>query len=74
MILKLAFRNVFRNKRRTLFTLLAMITGMVSLTVFGGFIKYAYWGLSETTIRTQLGHIQIFKKGYHSKGDENPFL
>ncbi len=68
----LALRNIFRNKRRTTITLLAIISGMVGLIVFGGFVEYSFWGLRESTIRSQLGHIQIYKKGYSEKGIANP--
>jgi len=68
----LALRNIFRNKRRTIITLLAIISGMVGLIVFGGFVEYSFWGLRESTIRSQLGHIQVYKKGYCEKGIANP--
>lgn len=71
-IVLLAFRNIFKNKRRTVITFMAIIAGMVSLIIFGGFIEFAFWGLREMTIKTQLGHIQIYKKGYSEKGVADP--
>lgn len=68
----LAIRNIFRNKRRTAITFLAIISGMTGIIVFGGFIEFAFFGLRESTIRTQLGHIQIYKKGYSEKGVADP--
>jgi putative ABC transport system permease protein len=68
----LALRNILRNKRRTGITFLAIISGMIGLIVFGGFIEFSFWGLRETTIRTQLGHIQIYKRGYLEKGVADP--
>lgn len=70
-IFSLALRNIFRNKRRTTLTFLAIISGMVALVVFGGFVHFSFWGLRESTIRSQLGHIQIYKKGYSQEGLEN---
>ncbi len=70
--LSLALRNVLRNKRRTAITFMAIISGVVSLIIFGGFIEYTFWGLRELTIKTQLGHIQIYKKGYWEKGIAEP--
>jgi len=70
--IRLAFRNIFRNKRRTAITFLAIISGMAGIIVFGGFIEFAFFGLRESTIRTQLGHIQIYKKGYIEKGVADP--
>jgi len=68
----LALRNIFRNKRRTAITFMAIITGVVSLIIFGGFIEYTFWALREQTIKTQLGHIQVYKKGYSEKGIAEP--
>lgn len=71
-IFLLALRNIFRNKRRTAITFMAIISGMTGLIVFGGFIEFAFLGLRESTIRTELGHIQIYKKGYSEKGVADP--
>ena len=68
----LALRNIFRNKRRTGITFMAIISGVVSLIIFGGFIEYTFWGLRELTIKTQLGHIQVYQEGYWEKGIAEP--
>ncbi len=65
---KLALRNIFRNKRRTAITFLSIIAASAAIIVFGGFIAFSFEGLRETTIRTQLGHLQIAKKGYFEQG------
>lgn len=69
---RLALRNIFRNKRRTLITFLAIISGSVAIIVFGGYVEYTYWGLREMVINTQFGHIQLYKKGYMEKGVSEP--
>ncbi len=58
--LLLAFRNVFRNRRRTLMTLLMVGGGVAGLLLVGGFFARMFWGLRESTINDGLGHIQIF--------------
>jgi putative ABC transport system permease protein len=58
--LLLAFRNVFRNSRRTVMTLLMVGGGVAGLLLVGGFFAFMFRGLRESTIRTGLGHIQIF--------------
>jgi putative ABC transport system permease protein len=73
IMLKIAFRNVFRNKRRTLITEMAIIFGAVAIILVGGIFEVMVQGLREQTIRTQLGHIQIHAKGYSSKGMSNPW-
>lgn len=68
----LALRNIFRNRRRTAITFMAIISGVTGIIIFGGFVEYSYWGLRESVIRSQLGHIQLYKKGYSEKGVADP--
>jgi len=70
--LKIAFLNIFRNKRRTFLTMLVIVSGITSIIIFGGYVQYQYWGLRESFIRTQLGHIQVYKKGYTQEGNIDP--
>lgn len=72
LLLKIAFLNVLRNRRRTIITILAIVFGSLSLIVFGGFVESMYEGLRESMIRSQLGHIQIYKKGYSEFGSLEP--
>lgn len=72
--LLIAYRNVFRNVRRSLITIAAIALGSLTIIVFGGFINDMYYGLRESTIRSQLGHFQIYKAGYKEYGLESPDL
>ncbi len=69
---KIALRNIFRNKRRTGLTLLAIVFGCVAIIIFGGFIQASYHGLRESTINSRYGHIQIFKTGYAEHHNKEP--
>ena len=69
--LKLSFKNVFRNKRRTFITLFIMVFGVVSLFVTNGFIEYSFEGVRESTIRQGLGHIQLFHSHFHDEVEEH---
>ena len=73
LLLKIAARNVFRNKRRTLITELAIIFGAITIILVGGILQVTLNGLREQTIRTQLGHFQVHAKGYSTKGVSNPW-
>ena len=73
LYLTLAVRNLFRNRRRTLITLAAMGFGAAAVIVFGGFVHSVYFRLREATIRSQLGHIQIYRRGYSEKGHIAPY-
>jgi putative ABC transport system permease protein len=63
----LALRNTLRNTRRTAFTLVSITIGCAAMITFAGFIAFTFDGLRETTIRTQLGHFQVFKDGYFER-------
>ncbi len=58
--LRLAFRNVFRNRRRTLLTVLIVAGGVTALMLAGGYFSYMFFSLREATIRNGLGHLQIY--------------
>lgn len=59
MLATLAFRNVLRQRRRTLLTLLVLVAGYTATTLAGGFMAQTFEGLSESAIRGGLGHVQI---------------
>jgi putative ABC transport system permease protein len=63
-MLKLAFRNIFRNRLRTALTLAAIICGVAAIIVSGGFVEDVFVQLRESTIHSRLGHAQIFRAGY----------
>jgi len=67
-----AFANLFRQKRRSLVTLSSIVLGGVAIFIFGGFVDYSFWALREQTIRTNLGHVQIYKHGYLASGEASP--
>ena len=63
----LSLRNIFRNARRTTITVFSIVVGFAAMACFGGFIEFSFEGLRENTIRTQLGHLQIYAEGYWEK-------
>src|SRR3954464_11733889 len=64
MLLNLAFRNVFRNRRRSAITLTVIVFGAVGLILFGGYKARTFYALRESTIRSRLGHLQVYKLGF----------
>ena len=69
--LLLAFRNVFRNRRRTIMTLLMVGGGVAGLLLVGGFFARMFWGLRESTINDGLGHIQIFTAEHFNREEKH---
>jgi putative ABC transport system permease protein len=67
--LLLAFRNIFRNRRRTIMTLIVVGGGVAGLLLAGGYFAFMTRGLRESTINDGLGHLQIFTAD-HFKRDE----
>ena len=66
--LRLAFRNLARNKNRTLVAILTVAGGVTAFLLAGGFINWVFHDMREATIHSQLGHIQIIRPGYFEKG------
>jgi putative ABC transport system permease protein len=72
MIIRIAFRNILRNRRRSAITLLVIVFGAIGLILFGGYKAHTFWALRESTIRNRLGHLQIFAKGYSTSESQKP--
>ncbi len=71
--LLLAFRNVFRNRRRTALTLLIVSGGVTALLLAGGFFAMLFEGLRESTIQNGLGHLQVFDDAFFAtRGEATP--
>jgi putative ABC transport system permease protein len=70
--LKLALRNLVRERKRTLISLAAIVVGVVGYLLAGGFIDWIFWAIRESAIDNGLGHIQISAKGYRDTGQADP--
>jgi ABC-type lipoprotein release transport system permease subunit len=62
---KIAIRDLGRNKRRSVLTLVAVGLGMALLIVMSGLIEGAVAGSLENSIRLQTGHLQVRAASYH---------
>ncbi|MFH1379520.1 MAG: FtsX-like permease family protein [bacterium] len=67
LIVKIAFRNIFRQKRRTILTLLTMIGGFTLAAISIGWSDGTYSRIIDMFTRNQLGHIQIHYDDYADK-------
>jgi len=71
--IKIAFRNIVKNKRRSFVTLLAIAVGFAAVSLFRGYADNTYWGLRQMAVRGEgLGHLTIYKKGWLEEGKIEP--
>src|SRR5215475_15690807 len=71
MLLKIAFRNLLRNGRRSLMTLLAIAVGGISMVLFGEFVGFVRASL-ETNAVQNVGHLTVYRRGFFDYGAGNP--
>ena len=64
MQIQIAWRNIWRNPRRTMIMLTAMIIGIWSMIFLGGLMRGMMVGMINNGISTLTGDIQIHAKGY----------
>lgn len=71
--LKIAFRNILKNKRRSFVTLSAIGIGFAAVSLFRGYAADTYDGIRESAVSGEgLGHLSIYKKGWLEKGTVDP--
>jgi ABC-type lipoprotein release transport system permease subunit len=64
MYLQLAWRNIWRNPRRTAVILTAVVIGVWSMIFLGALMRGIAVGMVKNGIDTLTGHIQVHHKGY----------
>jgi putative ABC transport system permease protein len=70
--MRLALKNVFRNRVRTAIALLAIGVGCAALIVNGGVIYNIFEELREDAIRGRHAHLQIYRRGYTDNHLKDP--
>lgn len=63
-IMKMAFRDLGRNRRRSFFSSLALGLGLALMLLMAAFIEGEVNSAMDTTIRLKSGHLQIRSKSY----------
>lgn len=71
MTLSLAVRNLLRNRRRSLATLLAMAIGSTAILLFGGFSGNINLEMHTRNVQRG-GHLQIQHRDFYLYGSGNP--
>ncbi|MCW8199345.1 ABC transporter permease [Verminephrobacter aporrectodeae subsp. tuberculatae] len=67
-----AWRNVARNRRRTVLSAAIVACGSMALLLSIGFVLASFYGLRESIISSELGHIQIGAHGQFEGNEERP--
>jgi putative ABC transport system permease protein len=70
--LRLAVRELSRNRTRTLISLSAIAFGVVAILLAGGFVEWIFWAMRDDAIKTGLGHVQISRPGFRETGFADP--
>jgi putative ABC transport system permease protein len=71
MLYRIAFRNILRNRRRSMMSMLAISVGAIAMLLFGAFVAAIILGLRTRAVETG-GHLTIYKAGYLDFGSGNP--
>lgn len=71
MMVRIALRNISRNRRRSLMTAALVGMGSLAMLLFGGFVANIFLGL-ETGFVQNTGHLQVYRSGYFLFGPGNP--
>ena len=67
MLVRLAWRNLWRNKRRTLITLTALSLGVTGVVFLHSFRESAYSQMVAEITAGLVGNIQIHGAGYQAE-------
>lgn len=65
MILKIAWRNIWRNKRRSVIVLSSVVVGIIAAILLDGLTMGMLDQMLSTQINSSIGHIQIHEKGFN---------
>jgi len=72
--LQLAWRNMWRNWRRTSIALTAIVLGLILLLLFDGLIQGSDQAMYGNAVRLYGGNIQVHAPGYKAKSHRLPLL
>jgi ABC-type lipoprotein release transport system permease subunit len=67
LLLKIAFRNIFRRKRRSILTGMMMAGAFVLFSLSFGFVDGGYDMIIDMFTRDRTGHVQVHAEGYLDK-------
>jgi ABC-type lipoprotein release transport system permease subunit len=73
-LLRMAWRNVWRNRRRTVIAVIAIALGLTMMLFFDGLMGGAKQAIYGNTVKLQGGNVQVHAPGYREKAKRLPLL
>jgi ABC-type lipoprotein release transport system permease subunit len=74
LYLRLAWRNIWRHRRRTIIIVLAMGLSLALMMFYDGLIDGFNQAIAGNAVRVLGGNVQVHAEGYREKVDSNPLL
>ena len=74
LYLRLAWRNIWRHRRRTIIIVLAMGLSLGMMMFYDGLMDGFNNAIAGNAVRVLGGHVQVHAGGYREKVDSNPLL
>ena len=74
LYLRLAWRNIWRHRRRTVIIVLAMGLSLAMMMFYDGLIDGFNQAIAGNAVRVLGGNVQVHAEGYREKVDSNPLL
>jgi ABC-type lipoprotein release transport system permease subunit len=74
LYLRLAWRNIWRHRRRTVIIVLAMGLSLAMMMLYDGLLDGFNQAIAGNAVRVLGGNIQVHAAGYREKVDSNPLL
>ena len=71
-LLRMAWRNVWRNRRRTVIAVIAIGLGLALMLFFDGLMGGAKQAIYGNTVKLQGGNVQVHAPGYREKAKRLP--
>ena len=71
-LLPIAFRNLFRNSRRSFFTLGSLVVGLTIMTALRGYVNAVQTAQIDSVTQGFTGFLKVTKKGYMKNILSNP--
>ncbi|MGP8431855.1 ABC transporter permease [Paraburkholderia fungorum] len=72
-VISMAWRNLWRNRRRSLVTLSSIAFGVAAVGIFSGYTSSVYRALANASVHAEmLGHFTVTRNGWYTRGKIDP--